>query len=106
MHRLEISNVIDFLSKRCKDKEHQKCYGNWVGLGIRVDCNCLCHQHQKIIDIKSIDFGEAVIESNRNMRKTKNHAQVDDYNEMEYSKNNIKPVDKSFRGFQSTGTVY
>ena len=86
MHRLEISNAIDFLSKDCKNNEHQKCYGNWVGLGFRVDCNCLCHQHQKIIDIKSIDFGDTVIESNNNTSKSKSHARVDEYNEAEYSK--------------------
>ena len=103
MHRLEISNVIDFLSKGCKDNEHQKCYGNWVGLGFRVDCNCLCHHENKTIDTKSGKFGETVLESNNNMSKSKSHAQVDVYIEMEYSKNNIKPVDKSFRGFQSTG---
>lgn len=44
MLKLEISNVIDFLSKHCKNKEHQKCYGNWTGLDIRVDCYCLCHK--------------------------------------------------------------
>ncbi len=103
MHRLEISNVIDFLSKGCKDKEHQKCYGTWIGLGFQVDCNCLCHHNNKIIIAKNGEYGETVIESKSNTSKSKSHAQVDVYRERENSKDNIKPVDKIFRGFQSTG---
>jgi hypothetical protein len=49
MLKLETSNVIDFLNKQCKNKEHQKCYGNWTGLGIRVDCCCLCHKKNSSI---------------------------------------------------------
>jgi len=105
MPRLEVSNVIDFRSKGCKDNEHQKCYGTWIGLGLQVDCNCLCHHNDKTIDTKSGKFGETVLESNNNMSKSKSHSQVDIYNEVKGLKNNIKPVDKSFRGFQSTGTV-
>ncbi len=103
MHKLEIPNVIDFLSKECRDKEHQKCYGKWIGLGFQVDCNCLCHHNNKKIDNNSGEFRETVIESNSNRSKSKRHAQVDVYSERENSKDNIKPVDKSFRGFQSTG---
>ncbi len=103
MNRLEISNVINFLSKECKDKEHQKCCGKWIGLGFQVDCNCLCHYNNKKIDNKSGDFRETVIKSNSNSNKSKIQAQVEVYSEKENSKNNIKPVDKSFLGFQSTG---
>src|SRR6476620_11165416 len=49
MHKLEISEVIDFLSKDCKNKVHQNCYGNWTGLGFKVNCCCLCHEKSLVM---------------------------------------------------------
>lgn len=49
MHQLDISNVIEFLSKECKNNTHQKCYGNWTGLGFRVNCSCHCHKRSSIV---------------------------------------------------------
>jgi hypothetical protein len=49
MQKLEISSVIEFLSKECKNKDHQKCYGRWIGLGFKVDCCCHCHKKYSIV---------------------------------------------------------
>src|SRR5215212_962465 len=100
MHRLEISNAIDFLSKRCKDNEHQKCYGNWVGLGIRVDCNCLCHHNKKITDTKWMEIKGNPVESDRNvsMSVVESNAELITYSELNDLKKNIEPVDESLRG--------
>ena len=50
MHKTEISEVIDFLSKDCKNREHQNCYGNWTGLGFKVNCCCLCHERSLVVN--------------------------------------------------------
>ena len=62
MHKTEISEVIDFLSKACKTKEHQNCHGNWTGLGFKVNCCCLCHKKSLVVkenteeEIQSLNF--------------------------------------------------
>jgi hypothetical protein len=57
MHKLEISEVIDFLSKDCKNREHQNCYGIWTGLGFRVNCCCLCHETSLFVREKKGEEG-------------------------------------------------
>jgi hypothetical protein len=34
--------VFDFISKQCKGRLHQNCYGKWKGLGFEVICGCGC----------------------------------------------------------------
>jgi hypothetical protein len=58
MHKLEISYIVDFLSKDCKTKEHQNCYGNWAGLGFKVNCCCVCHK--KNLDLKGKKVEEEI----------------------------------------------
>jgi P4 family phage/plasmid primase-like protien len=41
--------LIDFLSRECRNKNHQGCAGGWSGLGIDVACNCNCG-HRKNAD--------------------------------------------------------
>jgi hypothetical protein len=48
------SNVIEFISKDCKNRNHLFCYGIWAGLGIEVICECRCH---KIKNNAAIGFG-------------------------------------------------
>ena len=100
MHRLEIPNVIDFLSKGCKYKKHQECQGAWVGLGFQVVCNCICHHNNRIINTKSRETIERSIEYKRNRNRSvvesKSAFVID--NKLNDLKKNIEPVDKSFRG--------
>jgi hypothetical protein len=100
MHRLKVSNVIDFRGKGCKDNDHQKCYGTWIGLGFQVVCNCLCHHNKKIIDTKWEKMEERSTESNRIKSKSVvvSNAKFFIDNEVNVLKKNIEPVDKSLRG--------
>ena len=38
------SYIIEFQSKDCKQKEHNNCSNNWIGLGFIVTCTCNCHK--------------------------------------------------------------
>ncbi len=40
-----VSLEIVFISKECKMEEHQLCNKNWMGLGIKANCGCLCHNN-------------------------------------------------------------
>ncbi len=55
-----VLNIIDFLSKDCKYREHGQCCGNWSGLGLEVKCNCSCHiqnpyQQNKVLKVYQIN---------------------------------------------------
>ena len=41
---MSLTNFIDFVSRECKNYTHDLCIHSWQGLGIRVYCNCYCHQ--------------------------------------------------------------
>ena len=40
------TNLVEFLSKQCKNKEHIACCGLWEGLGFEIICNCKCGHGQ------------------------------------------------------------
>ena len=41
--------IIEFESRCCKNKEHNKCSNKWKGFGFIVTCTCDCHNdiHKK-----------------------------------------------------------
>jgi hypothetical protein len=41
------ANLVEFLSKQCKNKEHITCCGLWEGLGFEVLCSCKCHKKKE-----------------------------------------------------------
>jgi hypothetical protein len=41
------SNIFDFLSRECKNNNHDQCYGMWYGLGFEVLCSCKCSHLKK-----------------------------------------------------------
>jgi hypothetical protein len=41
------ANLVEFLSKQCKNKEHIICCGLWKGLGFEVFCDCECHKKKE-----------------------------------------------------------
>jgi hypothetical protein len=43
------TNLVEFHSKHCKNKEHTMCCGLWVGLGFEVLCYCHCHRKNKMV---------------------------------------------------------
>jgi len=50
----EFNSTIDFLSKDCKFKNHIKCGREWTGIGIKVICNCSCHNNNTSDDSDTI----------------------------------------------------
>lgn len=36
------NTAISFVSKECKDNQHQSCCGHWIGLGLEIICSCIC----------------------------------------------------------------
>jgi Zn ribbon nucleic-acid-binding protein len=40
-------NLVDFLSKDCRNNNHVDCYGKWQGLGIEAICCCKCGHNKK-----------------------------------------------------------
>ncbi len=59
------SYIIEFQSKYCKQKEHNNCSNNWIGLGFTVTCTCNCH--------KEINEKNLVLEEPRNFSNTTTH---------------------------------
>src|SRR6478672_12944435 len=89
MHKTEISEVIDFLSKDCKNKVHQNCYGIWTGLGFKVNCCCLCHKN-------SSDLNEQKEEDTQNFNlKSKVDQPIPKINVM-YSNKGLNKKQESF----------
>ena len=43
------TNLVEFLSKQCKNKVHIECCGLWEGLGFEVLCECMCHTNNSVI---------------------------------------------------------
>jgi hypothetical protein len=43
------TNLVEFRSKNCKNKEHTKCCGLWKGFGFEVLCYCECHRKNKMV---------------------------------------------------------
>jgi hypothetical protein len=41
------TNLVEFRSKHCKNKEHATCSGLWEGLGFEVLCYCGCHEKKE-----------------------------------------------------------
>jgi hypothetical protein len=37
-------DLIFFASKYCRKEQHSICAGSWIGLGVRVSCECSCHK--------------------------------------------------------------
>lgn len=100
MPRLEISNVIDILGKDCKNDKHKQCNGNWIGLGFRVECNCVCHNKQyNTSDVKKVRFESTLNISNIHMGKAaKDHFQSNEIDKSRDLRNKNFRADKSFRG--------
>lgn len=40
---IEFHSTIEFLSKDCKSKNHVNCCKVWAGIGVKVICDCSCH---------------------------------------------------------------
>ena len=41
------SNVIKFMNRKCKQKDHKSCLESWCGLGFQIVCECTCHNRKE-----------------------------------------------------------
>lgn len=57
------TGTLEFVSRECKNKNHNRCRGMWYGLGFEVICSCKCsHFEKKVLE----EVGQP--ESNTNLR--------------------------------------
>ena len=57
------TSTLEFVSRECKNKNHNQCRGMWYGLGFEVICSCKCsHLEKKVLE----EVGQP--ESNTNLR--------------------------------------
>jgi hypothetical protein len=42
-NNIDFLSTIEFLSKECKTKNHVNCCKIWIGIGLKVICDCSCH---------------------------------------------------------------
>jgi hypothetical protein len=58
-------STLDFVSKDCKQDNHQRCGSKWSGFGFDVVCRCPCHSIQKLeaLDVAPNSATNALIQS-------------------------------------------
>jgi hypothetical protein len=56
-------------SKVCKSENHERCAGQWTGLGIEVSCECECHtENNGQVDQATKLIDQTVLEANQNAK--------------------------------------
>jgi hypothetical protein len=47
MTSLSKNTLVNFISRYCKQGEHQNCDGWWQGFGFEIVCDCKCAHNKK-----------------------------------------------------------
>jgi hypothetical protein len=50
---MNTDTILDFVSRECKNRWHQDCFGKWDGLGFEIICSCICGHKTKSQEVNT-----------------------------------------------------